>query len=172
MTDKPLFFATLPYGPSMNMYWRSRVIVPKDYPKRKAFANTYVSEEGIAFQMSVKAIVHAKAFGLKLTGRLAINLLINPPDKRARDLDNLLKPILDALMYAGFPVMSEKRDGKAYYRFLDQFQLGQVPFTPDELLDDLTRHGVADRIGLDRIYPTLPTAVAAYLEWEAANPAT
>ena len=41
---------------------------------------------------------------------------------------------LDALMYAGFPVMSEKRDGKAYYRFLDQFQLGQVPFTPDELL--------------------------------------
>ena len=101
MTAKPLFFATLPYGPSMNMYWRSRVIVPKDYPKRKAFANTYVSEEGIAFQMSVKAIVHAKAFGLKLTGRLAINLLINPPDKRARDLDNLLKPILDALMYAG-----------------------------------------------------------------------
>ncbi len=40
---------------------------------------------------------------------------------------------LDALMYAGFPVVSEKRDGKAYYRFLDQFQLGQVPFTPDEL---------------------------------------
>ncbi|MAG31088.1 MAG: hypothetical protein CL908_09390 [Deltaproteobacteria bacterium] len=41
---------------------------------------------------------------------------------------------LDALMYAGFPVTSEKRDGKAYYRFLDSFQLGQVPFTPDELL--------------------------------------
>lgn len=41
-----------------------------------------------------------------------------------------------------------------------------------ELLDDLARHGVAGRIGLDRIYPTLPTAVAAYLEWEAANPAT
>lgn len=41
---------------------------------------------------------------------------------------------LDALMYAGFPVTSEKRDGKAYYRFLDRFQLGQVPFTPDELL--------------------------------------
>ena len=41
---------------------------------------------------------------------------------------------LDALMYAGFPVLSEKRDGKAFYRFLDKFQLGQVPFTPDELL--------------------------------------
>ena len=41
---------------------------------------------------------------------------------------------LDALMYAGFPVTSEKRDGKAYYRFLESFELGQVPFTPDELL--------------------------------------
>jgi predicted DNA-binding transcriptional regulator YafY len=37
-------------------------------------------------------------------------------------------------MYAGFPVVSEKRDGKAFYRFIDKFQLGQVPFTPDELL--------------------------------------
>ncbi len=41
---------------------------------------------------------------------------------------------LDALMYAGFPVTSEKRDGKAYYRFLDSFEMGQIPFTPDELL--------------------------------------
>ena len=41
---------------------------------------------------------------------------------------------LDALMYAGFPVTSEKRDGKVYYRFLDSFQIGHVPFTPDELL--------------------------------------
>ncbi|MBW2230923.1 MAG: YafY family transcriptional regulator [Deltaproteobacteria bacterium] len=41
---------------------------------------------------------------------------------------------LDALMYAGFPVVSEKRDGKVYYRFLDGFQLGDVPFTTDEIL--------------------------------------
>lgn len=100
MTDTPLFFATLPYGPSMNTYWRTRVIVPKANPK-KAFANTYVSEAGIAFQLSVKAIVHAKHPYAKLLGPLAINVLAHPPDKRARDLDNLLKPILDALMYAG-----------------------------------------------------------------------
>ena len=41
---------------------------------------------------------------------------------------------LDALMFAGFPVISEKRDGRAYYRFLDSFRLGNVPFTPDEIL--------------------------------------
>ena len=41
---------------------------------------------------------------------------------------------LDALMFAGFPVLSEKRDGRVYYRFLDTFRLGDVPFTPDEIL--------------------------------------
>ena len=41
---------------------------------------------------------------------------------------------LDALMYAGFPVVSEKRDGRTYYAFLDSFRLGDVPFTSDEVL--------------------------------------
>lgn len=41
---------------------------------------------------------------------------------------------LDALMYAGFPVVSEKRDGRVFYRFLDSFRLGDVPFTSDEIL--------------------------------------
>ena len=41
---------------------------------------------------------------------------------------------LDALQYAGFPVVSEKRDGRVFYRFLDSFGLGDVPFTPDEVL--------------------------------------
>lgn len=41
---------------------------------------------------------------------------------------------LDALMLAGFPVVSEKREGRVYYRFLDSFQLGDVPFTSDEIL--------------------------------------
>jgi len=58
-------------------------------------------------------------------------------DQLAEDLGCVRRTVyrdLDALMYAGFPVTSEKRDGKAYYRFLDTFQMGQVPFTPDELL--------------------------------------
>jgi predicted DNA-binding transcriptional regulator YafY len=41
---------------------------------------------------------------------------------------------LDALMYAGFPVVSEKRDGHVFYRFLDTFKIGDVPFTADEVL--------------------------------------
>ena len=41
---------------------------------------------------------------------------------------------LDALMAAGFPVLSDRRDGRVFYRFLDNFKLGDVPFTPDEIL--------------------------------------
>jgi predicted DNA-binding transcriptional regulator YafY len=37
-------------------------------------------------------------------------------------------------MYAGFPVTSEKRDGRVYYHFVDGFQIGDAPFTADEIL--------------------------------------
>lgn len=58
-------------------------------------------------------------------------------DELAEDLGCVRRTVyrdLDALMYAGFPVTSGKRDGKAFYRFVDGFKLGDVPFTPDEIL--------------------------------------
>jgi predicted DNA-binding transcriptional regulator YafY len=41
---------------------------------------------------------------------------------------------LDALMFAGFPITSEKRDGRVFYRVVEGFRLGDTPFSPDELL--------------------------------------
>jgi proteasome accessory factor B len=41
---------------------------------------------------------------------------------------------LDALMFAGFPITSERRDGRVFYRVVEGFKLGDAPFTPDELL--------------------------------------
>ena len=58
-------------------------------------------------------------------------------DELARDLDCVRRTVyrdLDALMYAGFPVVSEKRDARVFYRFLESFTLGDAPFTPDEIL--------------------------------------
>ncbi|MFE6828444.1 hypothetical protein [Streptomyces sp. NPDC057690] len=34
-----------------------------------------------------------------------------------------------------------------------------------DLLDDLEAYGLADRVGAERIFPTLPTTVAAYHAW-------
>ena len=58
-------------------------------------------------------------------------------DELASELECVKRTVyrdLDALMYAGFPVVSEKRDGRVLYRFVESFGLGDVPFSPDELL--------------------------------------
>jgi sulfate permease, SulP family len=39
-----------------------------------------------------------------------------------------------------------------------------------DLLDDLESFGLAAKIGSERIFPTLPTAVAAYQQWARDNP--
>jgi sulfate permease, SulP family len=39
-----------------------------------------------------------------------------------------------------------------------------------DLLDDLRAYGLAEKIGTQRIFPTLPTAVAAYQEWARQHP--
>jgi len=73
----------------------------------------------------------------RLIQRLAKSRVGATPDELAEDLGCVRRTVyrdLDALMYAGFPVVSEKRDGHVYYRFLDSFGLGDVPFTPDEIL--------------------------------------
>lgn len=99
-------------------------------------------------------------------------------EELANDLDCTRRTIyrdLNALMYAGFPVISESRDGRSYYRFLDSFTLGDAPFTPDEVLalafgEDLLRtlEGTVfhDSIGsaLGKIRASLGPELSAFLE--------
>lgn len=99
MTDI-LFYATLPLAPSVNHYWRTRVIVPKGNPKG-AFASTYISAEGVAYQKRIKDIIAQKHKGPPLKGRLAINALVHFSDRRKQDLDNRWKALLDALTHSG-----------------------------------------------------------------------
>ena len=58
-------------------------------------------------------------------------------DELAEDLEVHRRTVyrdLDALMYAGFPVTSEKREGRVFYRLYESFELGDAPFTADEVL--------------------------------------
>ena len=66
---------------------------------------------------------------------------------------------LDALQFAGFPVTSEKREGRVFYRLLESFELGEAPFTPDELMalafsEDLLR-ALAGTVFHDSIHSAL-----------------
>lgn len=72
-----------------------------------------------------------------LIQRLARNRTGCALDDLADELECVRRTVyrdLNALLYAGFPLTSEKRDGRVYYRFLDSFKLGDVPFTSDEIL--------------------------------------
>jgi len=77
----------LPYPPSMNHYWR------------QFLGRTLISREGRAFRKTVCSML---SDGRQAeTIRLAVCLDVFPPDKRRRDLDNIQKPVLDALQHAG-----------------------------------------------------------------------
>lgn len=86
----------LPWPPSMNRYWRSVT---------QLRGRVLVSEEGRRYRRLVKAnVMAARLTPFGDMDRLDMTVLAYPPDRRNRDLDNLLKPLVDAIMVAGlFP---------------------------------------------------------------------
>ena len=81
----------LPWPPSMNHYWRN------------VSGRTLISKEGRLYRERIQAQAIAEGWSLWLgrSERLAVRINAIPPDKRRRDLDNMLKPMLDALTHAG-----------------------------------------------------------------------
>lgn len=77
----------LPYAPTVNHYW----LPNKNHSKR-------ISDKGLKFRALV-AYACAGLVGVK--GRVSVDIVARPPDRRKRDLDNLFKALLDALSHAG-----------------------------------------------------------------------
>lgn len=101
MTDSPLMTLrfTLPYPPSANTYWRHIILGGKH---KKARAHTLISEGGREYRVRVMEAISAQKVPLRaLKGRLAIHVIAYPPDRRRRDLSNLWKGMLDAIVLAG-----------------------------------------------------------------------
>lgn len=78
----------LPFPPSVNHYWR------------RVGTRTLISRGGRAFRSSVVSILAAHKVR-PLSGSLAIEIDVYPPDRRRRDIDNLQKALLDALAHGG-----------------------------------------------------------------------
>ena len=85
MTERSL---SLPWPPTVNLYWR------------RAGKVIHISSDGRAYR---KLVGQVCLIGRRppMLGRLDVEILACPPDRRARDLDNLLKSLLDALEHAG-----------------------------------------------------------------------
>ncbi len=78
---------TIPYPPSVNTYWGFKGHQRFLTPKAKQF-KTEVAQEVSHKQIN---------YGLD---RLEISITLYPPDKRVRDIDNVIKSTLDALVQA------------------------------------------------------------------------
>lgn len=84
----------LPWPPSVNAYWRS--FVPKGWTR----ATVHVSEDGKRYQEAVRCLAEDLRIE-PLRGHLKLEVTFHPPDNRGHDLDNRLKPMIDALANAG-----------------------------------------------------------------------
>lgn len=78
----------LPWPPSVNRYWMARGNM------------RFISKAGREFREAV-AEECAQQGIVGLEGRLAVHVALFPPDRRARDIDNILKALLDACEHAG-----------------------------------------------------------------------
>ncbi len=79
---------SLPWPPSNNTYYR------------RVGAKTLISAKGRDYCAAViKACAEARIS--RQGGRLAVVIKACPPDRRRRDLDNMLKGLLDALTHGG-----------------------------------------------------------------------
>jgi len=78
----------LPYPPSVNHYWR------------RVGARTLISRGGRRYRKDVCAALAADRVA-PMEGRLAVRVVVRPPDRRRRDLDNVGKALLDALEHGG-----------------------------------------------------------------------
>jgi len=83
----------LPWPPSVNNYWRSMVM--------KGRVQVYLSKAGKAYRKAVdEAVFLQPGTSDPLTGPLSVTITAHAPTRRAYDLDNLPKGVLDGLGHA------------------------------------------------------------------------
>ena len=127
---------TLPYPPSVNHYWR------------RVGPRTLISREGRTFRKNVCALLGGGGPRKPPSGgRIALAMDAFPPDRRRRDLDNIQKPVLDALERAGVYeddsqidlLVTRRRErakpGRLEVR-LDEFPLAHCPLCGGPLLEE------------------------------------
>jgi len=86
---------TLPFPPSVNSYWRA--------PNKGPLAGRHlISAEGRKFRSEAASAVieQLRRIPKPMNGELSVNVVLFPPTKHRRDLDNYLKALFDALTHS------------------------------------------------------------------------
>ena len=107
----PIFEVTLPWPHTINTYWRHKIT--------GRLATVYITQQGKQYRQAVNNLVLEAAMlqrYLKATGPLRVEIEAYPPDRRKRDLDNILKSLLDSLTHAGVWEDDSQIDDLRIYR--------------------------------------------------------
>jgi len=108
---------TLPWPPSVNRYYR------------RVGNRTLISREGREYRTKVVEMVASCGQQIRVEGRLSVSIDAFPPDRRRRDLDNVLKALLDAMQHAGIYEDDANIDRLLIERMAVQPKNGQVIVT-------------------------------------------
>ena len=93
------------YPPSINNYYV------------KTQRGVFISQKGKKFRAQLIKDAHEQLGGMiPLTERLRLEVVMWVPDNRARDQDNILKPIQDAMIHANLMVDDSQIDQTFVYR--------------------------------------------------------
>ena len=106
----------LPWPPSVNDYWGSRVVPGRK--GRKAFVQRFVSRNGKRFQGEVKSLM-TERFGETIRPvrtRLGVFAVLHPPTRGVYDLGNFDKAMMDALTAVGVWADDSQIDDQRFVR--------------------------------------------------------
>lgn len=95
----------LPFPPTVNNY----------YSKGRGGVR-FISAKGRLFREAVKEEVWEQNKAGKLEGRINMEVILFPPDRRVRDLDNYMKALLDSLTESGLWEDDSQIDQLCIYR--------------------------------------------------------
>jgi crossover junction endodeoxyribonuclease RusA len=87
---------SLPFPPSVNTYWRS--------PNSGPLAGRHlISADGRLYRTAVivSVLEQLRRLPVPWVDNVDVSLVLYPPDRRRRDIDNYLKALFDSLTHAG-----------------------------------------------------------------------
>ncbi len=123
---------SLPWPPTVNTYYRSIMSGP-------LAGRVLISERGREYRKRVaEQVITLNLPRGALSGKVALDIHAMPPDRRARDLDNLLKGLLDSLVHAGVLADDSDIDDLRIRRFgiraggEVQLRITEIPGAPTE----------------------------------------
>jgi crossover junction endodeoxyribonuclease RusA len=85
----PDIILAIPYPPSVNTYWGFKG------------SRRFLTKKAVLFKEQVLVSFKLSNQVGFSNSRISLEISVFPPDKRVRDIDNILKPLLDALTQAG-----------------------------------------------------------------------